>query len=215
MTGSPEPLRNRLGPRAWALSCTLFITTSIVVWVALASGLAAPWLLTLPGELWLAVPWTLWTAPLVHFVLPHALAHWLALAALAAAGTLLPVQPRDALALLLAWPLSTAALLLWPQIDGYYGLASIAHAATAILAVRAFAHAETYRLGQLVGTALLLKLALERGWEIPVGFESSWGTNIVFAAHLTGTAAGAASALALEAFSACSGKRIEPRSGQA
>lgn len=149
---------------------------------------------------WAAAPWTHWTAPLVHFLLPHALANMLALAALGALGTALSARPRDALALLLAWPLSTLTLLLWPQVGGYYGLSSLAHAAAAILAIHALTSPASLRTGQWLGIGLLIKLALERGWDTPVGFDDSWGFNIVFAAHLTGAVAGAAMALIVQAF---------------
>lgn len=188
--------------RIWALTCTLLIGLSGALWLAFAAGLVEPQKLVWRTEDWRAQPWTLWTAPLVHFSLPHALANMLALAALGALGTLLPARTRDALALLLAWPLSTQALLLWPQVDGYYGLSSLAHAAAAILAIRALTTPASHRIGQWLGIGLLIKLALERGWETPVGFDNSWGFNIVFAAHLTGAAAGMAMALIAQALMA-------------
>lgn len=188
--------------RTWALACALLIALSGAVWLASVAGLVVPEHLAWRAEDWTAAPWTLWTGPLVHFLLPHALANMLALAALGALGTLLPAQPRDALALLLAWPLTTQALLLWPQVVGYYGLASLAHAAAAILAISALSSPASHRIGQWLGIGLLIKLALERGWDTPVGFENSWGFNIVFAAHLTGALAGAAMALIVQAFMA-------------
>jgi hypothetical protein len=39
--------------------------------------------------------------------------------------------------------------------------------------------------------AMGLKLLAERGWSQPVAFDPSWGFNVVYAAHLTGTASGA------------------------
>ncbi len=152
--------------------------------------------------LWKSAPWTLWTAPLEHFVFAHALANNLALATLAVLGSLVSAQPRDALALLLAWPLSTLGLVLWPEIGGYYGLSGLVHAAAAILTVRALSapsDSSESRIGQWMAIGLLLKLALERGWSMPVGFESSWGFNVVFAAHLTGAVAGSAMALIVHA----------------
>lgn len=152
--------------------------------------------------LWKSAPWTPWTAPLEHFVFAHALANNLALASLAVLGSLVSAQPRDALALLLAWPLSTLGLILWPDVDGYYGLSSVVHAAAAVLTIRALSSPSTSsisRIGQWMAIGLLFKLALERGWSMPVGFESSWGFNVVFAAHLTGAVAGSAMALIVHA----------------
>jgi hypothetical protein len=40
--------------------------------------------------------------------------------------------------------------------------------------------------------ALALKLLAERAWAQPVAFDPSWGFNVVYAAHLTGTLAGVA-----------------------
>ena len=105
---------------------------------------------------------------------------------------------RDALALLLAWPLGTLALLAWPAVGGYYGLSGPVHAAAAILALRALQAPATRWLGLLLAGGLLIKLALERGWAVPVGFDSGWGFNVVFAAHLSSAAVGAALALALQ-----------------
>jgi hypothetical protein len=35
-----------------------------------------------------------------------------------------------------------------------------------------------------------LKLIAERAWSQPVAFDPSWGSNVVYAAHLTGALAG-------------------------
>ncbi|WP_051237206.1 rhomboid family intramembrane serine protease [Ottowia thiooxydans] len=184
---------------AWALTCTLIIFSSGALWVAAAKGIASPQHLAWRPDLWLTAPWTLWTAPLEHFVLPHAIANTLALASLAVLGSLVSAQARDALALILAWPLSTLGLLLWPEVGGYYGLSGVVHAAAAVLTIRALASPTTLRIGQWMAIGLLFKLALERGWSMPIGFESSWGFNVVFAAHLTGAVAGATMALIVQA----------------
>lgn len=186
--------------QSWALTCALLIALSGALWLACAAGIMVPQSLVWRAEGWAAAPWTLWTAPLVHFLLAHTLANILILAALGALGSLLSARPRDALALLMAWPLSTLFLLLWPQVDGYYGLSSLAHAAAAILAIRALACPASHRIGQWLGIGLLIKLALERGWDVPIGFDNRWGFNIVYAAHLSGAVAGAAMALIDQAF---------------
>ena len=183
---------------AWSLTCALLVLASATLWIAAVKGAISPLFLAWQPALWKNAPWTLWTAPLEHFVFAHALANSLALASLALLGSLVSAQPRDALALLLAWPLSTLGLVLWPEIDGYYGLSGVVHAAAAVLTIRALSSPSTSsisRIGQWMAIGLLFKLALERGWSMPVGFESSWGFNVVFAAHLTGAAAGAAMAL--------------------
>ena len=134
----------------------------------------------------------------MHFLPTHGLANALALGALAVLGAALPAPPRDALALLLAWPLGTLALLAWPTVGGYYGLSGLVHAAAAVLAVRALRAPSTRWLGHLLAAGLVLKLGLERGWALPAGFDADWGFNVVYAAHLTGALVGATAALLLD-----------------
>jgi len=174
------------------------MAASALAWLAAVQGLVSPQHLAWRADSWHAAPWTLWTAPLEHFMLAHALANGLTLAAMAALGSMLSARPRDALALLLAWPLATLGLLLWPQVGGFYGLSGLIHAAAAILALRAIAEPSTQRIGQWLAAGLLFKLALEHGWDMPVGFDTGWGFNVVYAAHLTGAAAGALMALVLQ-----------------
>ncbi len=197
LTASPTDSPPRT--RSWTLTCLLLIAASGALWWAAVQGIVSPQLLAWRAADWHAAPWTLWTGPLEHFALPHAIGNGLALAAIAALGSQLGAGPRDALALQLAWPLSTLGLLLWPQVGGFYGLSGVVHAATAILALRAITSPLTYRLGQALAVGLLFKLALERGWAMPVGFDANWGFNVVYAAHLTGAATGAALALILHA----------------
>ena len=54
---------------------------------------------------------------------------------------------------------------------------------------------------------LLVKLRLERAWAVPIGFDSGWAFNVIYAAHLTGAVAGAALALLLEACHRLFGRR--------
>ena len=184
--------------RAWPLTCALLIAASVALWLAGISGHVVPQHWLWHAEFWPRQPWTLWTGPLLHFLGAHLAGNALALAALAVLGISLHARARDALALLLAWPLGTLALLAWPAVGGYYGLSGPVHAAAAILALRALQAPATRWLGLLLAGGLLIKLALERGWAVPVGFDSGWGFNVVFAAHLSSAAVGAALALALQ-----------------
>lgn len=177
---------------AWPLLCALLIAASVTIWLAGVAGHIDPPLWMWHYDDWRREPWTLWTGPLLHFLWPHLLANALSLTALAVLGTMLGATRSDALALLLAWPLATVALTRWPNVGGYYGLASVVHAATAILALRALTTPATRWLGLLMGGGLAIKLALERGWLVPVGFDTGWGINFVFAANLTGAVLGAA-----------------------
>ncbi|QTD45597.1 rhomboid family intramembrane serine protease [Ottowia testudinis] len=188
-----------MSSRAWPFACLLLIAASAAVWLLAASDAVPPERLIWRYDGWRQQPWTLWTGPLLHLVLPHAVANGLALAALAVLGTALRAPPRDALALLLAWPLATWALVLVPGVGASYGLAGAVHAAAAILAVRTLQQADTRVLGLLLAGGLLIKLRLERGWAVPIAFDSGWAFNVIYAAHLTGAAAGAVLALTLEA----------------
>lgn len=186
---------------AWPGLCALWIAASMAVWMAGVEGKVIPdaWLWN--ADTWRQQPWTLWSAPLLHFLWPHLVANGLGLAALAVLGAGLQATPRDALALALAWPLGTLALVAFPGVGGFYGLSGLVHAATAILALRALVAGPAMRwLGLLLAGGLMAKLALERAWVVPVGFDSGWGFNVVFAAHLAGAAVGAGLALILQAF---------------
>ena len=191
----------------WPLTCLLLIGASALTWLAGASGRVPPELLVWRFEDWRLLPWTLWTGPLLHLVPAHALANALALAALAVLGAALAAPPRDTLALLLAWPLGTLALLWVPGVGASYGLGGAVHAAAAILAVRTLQNPDTRVLGLLLAGGLLVKLRLERAWAVPIGFDSGWAFNVIYAAHLTGAVAGAALALLLEACHRLFGRR--------
>ena len=182
----------------WPLVCGLLIAASAAIWLAGVAGHVVPEQWMWHHDQWRAQPWTLWSAPLLHFLWPHLVGNALALAALAVVGSALQAPPRDALALLLAWPLGTLALMAWPAVGGFYGLSAVVHAAAAIVALRTLAHPPLRWLGLLLGGGLMVKLALERGWAVAVGFDSAWGFNVVFAAHFAGAVVGAGLALAFE-----------------
>lgn len=199
-----RPMRSSL---LWPATCALLIGASVTAWLASSSGWLQPQFWIWHADHWQAQPWTLWTAPLVHFLPTHGLANALALGALAILGAALPARPRDTLALLLAWPIATLALLTWPSIGGFYGLSGLVHTAAAVLGVRALRQPHTRQLGWLLAGGLALKLVLEQGWALPIGFDSGWGFNVVYAAHLTGALAGAACALLLDGVASLTGSR--------
>jgi membrane associated rhomboid family serine protease len=150
---------------------------------------------------WMAQPWTLWTAAWVHTSLGSLAGNLLALAALAVVGAAAGADRVAALALGLAWPLTTLALLLWPGVSAYAGLGGPIYAAAAVLGVHIARRTPPYRpLAVLLFGGLGIKLAAERGWSQPVAFDPSWGFNVVYAAHLAGALAGAWSALVLDRF---------------
>lgn len=145
---------------------------------------------------WTTRPWTLWTSALVHTSGGNLAGNLLALGALAVLGHALGARRAAALALLAAWPLSTWALTLWPEVSSYTGLGGVIHAAAAIIGIHVAGRPELKPFSPLVFAAIGLKLIAERAWMQPVAFDPSWGFNVVYAAHLTGTLAGAACAAA-------------------
>ena len=124
--------------RAWLGICAMLGAGSVAV--AMASGFAIP----APGPAahplawnaigWVLRPWTLWTAAWVHTSSGNLGGNLLALAALAVFGAAVGAGRRAALALLVAWPLGTLALLIWPQVRDYSGLGGAIHAAAMVLA---------------------------------------------------------------------------------
>jgi hypothetical protein len=141
---------------------------------------------------WFRQPWTLWTSAWVHTSIGSLGGNLLAIGGLAVVGAALGAQRPAALALLVAWPLGTLALLLWPEVTRYSGLGGPIHAAAAVLGMHVARRPAFKPFSPLLFAALGLKLLVEHAWTQPVAFDPSWGFNVVYAAHLTGTLAGAA-----------------------
>jgi membrane associated rhomboid family serine protease len=181
--------------RAWLLVCGVLAGTSLAVaWV---SGVVPPphdvflHPLAWDASRWASRPWTLWTSAWVHTSGGNLAGNLLALGALAVLGHTLGARRAAALALLAAWPLSTWALTLWPEVSSYAGLGGVIHAAAAIIGIHVAGRPELKPFSPLVFAAIGLKLIAERAWMQPVAFDPSWGFNVVYAAHLTGALAGA------------------------
>ena len=196
--------------KAWLALCGLVGGgAAAVAWI---HGLASPWHEIADDPLaWHAVswhlrPWTLWTAAWVHTSAGSLGANLLVLAAIAIAGAALGAGRAAALALAVAWPLTTLALLVWPEVTTYAGLGGVIYAAAAIVGVHIARRTAHPVLAVLVFGALGLKLAAERGWAQPVAFDPAWGLNVVHAAHLAGAVIGAWCAWALDAV-------LPPRAG--
>jgi hypothetical protein len=182
--------------RAWLAVCALLGGGSVLV--AWLTGVAPPvpefpaHPLAWDAAGWLRHPWTLWTSAWVHTSLGNLGGNLLAIVGLAVAGAALGARGGAAIALLVAWPVSTLALLIWPEVTHYSGLGGPIHAAAAVLGVHLAARPAFKPFSPLLFAALGLKLLAERGWAQPVAFDPSWGFNVVYGAHLTGTLAGAA-----------------------
>ncbi len=180
--------------KAWLIVCGLLGGGSaIVTWV---SGVVAPAQnlslhpLAWSAATWAAHPWTLWTSAWVHTSVGSLTGNLLVMAALGVLGQMLGAGRLAALALLIAWPLGTWALLVWPQVSSYGGLGGPIHAAAAIIGMHVAGRPELKPLSPLLFAAVGLKLIAERAWHQPVAFDPSWGFNVVYGAHLTGTLAG-------------------------
>ncbi len=187
--------------KAWAAVCgVLGGGAAAAAWT---QGLASPFDVAGEPLAWQAVawpthPWTLWTAAWVHTSAGSLGGNLLALLALAVLGAALRAGWIEALALALAWPLGTLALLLWPQVTSDAGLAGPIHAAAAVLGVHVARRGSYRPLALLLFGGLGIKLVAERAWSQPVAFDPSWGANVVYAAHLTGALMGACCAALLD-----------------
>ena len=182
--------------KAWLAVCALLgAGSAAVAWI---SGVPAPWQdITVHPLAWSAAdwprePWTLWTSAWVHTSAGSLGGNLLALMALAVVGAALHVDTGAAIALLLAWPLGTLALLAWPEITGYGGLGGPIHAAAMVLAVEVSHRPSFKAVSPLLFGGMAIKLIAEHAWSQPVAFDPSWGFNVVYAAHLAGAAAGSA-----------------------
>jgi hypothetical protein len=181
--------------KAWLGLCAFLAASATSAWlwdwVAPVDKLAAHALAWHAAD-WLARPWTLWTSAWVDTSGGRLGGELLALGALTVLGASIDAGRPAAIALLVAWPLGTLGLLLWPQVTGYGGLGGAIHAAAAVLGMHVARTPALKPLSPLLFAAMALKLLAEHAWTQPVAFDPSWGFNAVYAAHLTGALAGAA-----------------------
>ena len=179
---------SRLFPAwAWATACAAIGLASAAAWVLDLSGPLA-W----HSDNWTRQPWVLWTASLAHLSGPHLLGNLAALGVLAVLGTYLQAGQAAVSAWLVSWPLSTVALLCWPQVTGYSGLSGLLCSALGGLWSHAVWHRDTRAVSWVLLLAMGVKLLSERAWTDPIGYDPNWGFNVVYAAHLAGFVSGAA-----------------------
>jgi hypothetical protein len=172
---------------AWALMCALLAMACIVVWLLPADTQTA---LHWRAELWFVQPWTLWTASLTHLSSMHLMLNLLALLCLAIIGSYTGCGFDEVMALLLAWPLSTWALLIWPELKFYAGFSGLNHALALMIAAHAtmawIARHEFSVIAFLLALLLFAKMLWERPWSEPLRADASLSFSVVQAAHLTG-----------------------------
>ena len=178
---------------AWTGLCLALGIGGLYAW----SGGRQAWLVW-HAEAWSYHPWQLWTASLAHLTAAHLLINLAALVALAILGGSMHAGRTAVAACLLAWPLSTLALVLWPEISYYSGMSGLLLAMLAVLAVHATTQSEARVSGMVLLCVLGFKLLSEHAWSQPMAFDPNWGFNVVYAAHLTGAGAGAVCAAALQ-----------------
>lgn len=168
------------------------------VWLTLCAALAALSLLAWPlprealdwrPDLFTAQPWRAVTAAFVHLTPFHLAANLAGSAVLALLGWRAGLGRREAVAGLIALPLTQAGLLLRPELERYAGLSGELHALVAIAAA-----ALIVRGRQLIGVAILTGLSIKLAIEQPFGPVLSATSGFDFAvapfAHFCGAVAG-------------------------
>lgn len=186
------PLPRSHGTWAWGGLCGLLAVICIGAWL-----LPVEWQIAMRwhAQSWGHAPWTLWTASLTHLSDTHVLVNVLALVCLAIIGTHTGCGRLEALAVLVAWPLSTALLLIWPQVQFYAGFSGLNHALALVIIAQSAMYLIVKRefsvIAFLLALMLLSKIIWEQAWQVPLRPDASWGFAVVQAAHLTGLLAAA------------------------
>lgn len=136
-------------------------------------------------------PWRAVTAAFVHWTPLHLAANLAGCAVLALLGWRAGLGPREALAGLIALPLTQLGLLLRPELQHYAGLSGELHALAAIAALTLFTRrSREHFIGAAIAIGLVIKLLLED----PLGpvLRPTPGFDFAVApwAHLCGAVAG-------------------------
>lgn len=175
--------------RAWWTLCAALALVSILVWMLEL----APLLAWQPAA-WPTRPWLFWTGSLAHASGALLAASLAALVVLGVLGAALGAGRRASQAVLLAWPLGNLALLGWPSVAAYGGLSGLQCSMLAVLGL----HAAARPVGWLLLAFLVTLLLGEKAWQQPTGYDPNWGFNVVYAAHLSGAAAGLLAGIVLD-----------------
>lgn len=185
MTAAAAPPR-RLQCSAWCAVAAVLATGSLLAWYAPTAAL--DWQ---PARA-AAEPWRCVSAAFVHWSARHLAANLAGTVVVAALGAAAGLGRRAALAWLVAWPATHAALALQPALAHYGGLSGVLHSGVAIAGLDLVRRARGAR--RMVGGAILaglaLKLGVEAPWGAPLVRPPDWDIAIAPFAHFTGAVAG-------------------------
>lgn len=170
---------------AWLLLCAALAALSLLAWPFPREML--DWQ---PSRL-ASQPWRALTAAFVHWTPLHLGANLAGCAVIALLGQRGALGLRDAVAALIALPLTQLGLLFQPELQRYAGLSGELHALVAIAALTLLTRRSRDRL---IGAALLLGLVAKLALEQPFGpaLRDTPGFDFAVApfAHLSGAGAG-------------------------
>ena len=175
-----------MASRVWLTLCAALAVLSLLAWPLPREAL--DWQ---PARI-ASQPWRAVTAAFVHWTPIHLAANLAGCAVLALLGWRARLGRREALAGLIALPLTQLGLWLRPELLHYAGLSGVLHALVAIAALSLLQRGGRERL---IGAGILLGLALKLALEQPFGpvLRATPGFDFPVAplAHLSGALAGA------------------------
>ncbi len=203
MTHRPDTPRADCTPVVESPSSRSFGWAWLCVAALLGAGALAGWAADPAWLDWQAArvasqPRRLWTAAFVHLSALHLGANLAGTVLVGALGARAQVPPRFALAWLIAWPLTHAALLLQPALTHYAGLSGVLHAGVGVVAMHLLLDGRRW-LGAALSIGLPLKLLSDTPWRGAVQQVPGWDVGVAPFAHVCGALAGVGVALSIAA----------------
>ena len=170
---------------SWLALCAAFAALSLLAWPLPRDAL--DWQPALTAS----QPWRALTAAFVHWTPLHLAANLAGCAVLALLGHRAALGKPEALAALIALPLTQAALLLRPDLHRYAGLSGELHALAAIAALTLISRPGRDRLiGAAIALGLIVKLVLEHPLGPALRTTPGFDFQVAPFAHLAGAVAG-------------------------